>query len=63
MALRKDIELKRLRTLKKATQETGASLSFFKQLLREKLLTRYKIHSATYISLTEFEELAKPTSR
>jgi hypothetical protein len=51
---------KRLVTIKKASQETGASISYFKQLLREKKLTRYKINSSTYISLVQFEEIAKP---
>ena len=53
-------ELKNLRTLKQASAETGASVSFFKQLLREGHLKRYKVHSATYISLSEFERLAQP---
>ena len=52
---------KDLRTLKRASQETGVSISFFKQLLREGNLKRYKIHSATYISLQEFEKLAQPS--
>lgn len=47
-------------TLKKASELTGVSVSFFKQLLREQNLKRYKVHSATYISLTEFEKLAQP---
>lgn len=47
-------------TLKRASELTGVSVSFFKQLLREKNLTRFKVHSATYISLSEFEKLAKP---
>jgi hypothetical protein len=51
---------KRLRTIKKAAQETGASQSYFKQLLREKKLTRYKINSSTYVSMAEFEAIAKP---
>ena len=51
---------KNLRTLKKANAETGVSISYFKQLIREGKLTRYKIHSATYVSLTEFENLATP---
>jgi hypothetical protein len=51
---------KKLVTIKKAHTETGASISFIKQLLREKKLTRHKIHSATYISLVEFERLAQP---
>lgn len=50
---------KQLVTIKKAHQITGASTSFFKQLLRERLIKRYKIHSATYISLVEFEALAE----
>jgi len=53
-------QTKNLRTLKKAHFETGASISYFKQLLREGKLKRYKINSATYVSLTEFEELAQP---
>jgi hypothetical protein len=50
----------RLSTIKKASEITGASTSFFKQLLREQMLTRYKIHSSTYVSLKEFETIAKP---
>lgn len=46
-------------TIKKASELTGASASFFKQLLREKKLRRYKVHSATYISLTEFQAIAE----
>lgn len=51
---------KNLVTLKKASETTGASISFFKQLLREKKLTRYKVNSATYLSLAEFEKIAQP---
>ncbi len=51
---------KNLRTVKKASQETGASVSFFRQLLREGKLTKYRINTAVYVSLTEFEELAQP---
>lgn len=51
---------KNLRTIKKAAAETGVSISYFKQLLREGKLTRYKINSATYVSLVEFEKLAQP---
>lgn len=51
---------KRLVTIKKAHQETGASTSFFKQLVREQKLTGYYINSALYISLVEFEAVAKP---
>jgi hypothetical protein len=52
-----------LRTLKKASAEIGTSISFLKQLIREGKLTRYKINSATFISLTEFEKLAFPVDR
>jgi hypothetical protein len=50
----------KLATLKKAHEETGASKSFLKQLIREKKLTGYKINSALYISLTELESIAQP---
>ena len=49
-----------LRTIKKASQETGASTRFLHQLITEGKLTRYKVNSATYVSLTEFESIAKP---
>ena len=45
-------------TIKKASEITGSSASFFKQLLREGKLNRYKINSATFVSLLEFESLA-----
>lgn len=54
---------KLLRTVKKAAAETGASESFLKQLLEEGKLTRYKINTATYISLIEFESIAKPVKK
>ena len=50
---------KNLRTVKKASQETGASISFFRQLLRERKLTKYTINTAVYVSITEFEEIAQ----
>ncbi len=53
-------ENKRLVTIKKASAETGVSISYFKQLLRERKLTRFKINSATYVSLSEFERIAQP---
>jgi len=53
-------ETKQLRTIKRASLETGVSISFFKKLLQEGRLKRYKINSATYLSLKEFEELAQP---
>jgi len=54
------MENKRLRTLKQASQETGSSISFFKQLVREQKLTKYSVNSAVYVSLAEFEKIAKP---
>lgn len=48
----------RLMTIKKASQATGASERFLKQLLYDGRLCRYKINSATYISLAEFESIA-----
>ncbi len=53
-------DFRRLRTIKKASSEIGASISFFKQLIREGKLKKYHINSAVYISLQEFESLAKP---
>lgn len=49
-------------TLKKANQLRGVSISFLKQLMREKKLTRYKINTATYVSLVEFDRIAQPVS-
>ncbi len=51
-----------LKTIKKLHEESGASISYLKQLLKEGKLKRYKINSATYISLTEFELLAQAQS-
>jgi len=48
-------------SIKKASELTGSSQSFFKQLLREKKLIRFKIHSATFVSLSQFEKIAQPT--
>lgn len=53
----------RLRTIKKASQETGASTRFLEQLLTEGKLTRYKINSATYVSMAEFEGIAIPIKK
>lgn len=53
---------KNLVTIKKAHELTGASVSYFKQLLREGKLRRYKINSSTYVSLAEFEQLAQPAA-
>lgn len=53
---------KRLRTIKRAAQEIGASRSFLQKLVAGGELQKYKIpgHSAVYISLTEFESIASP---
>lgn len=56
-------ELKELRSVKKASQLTGASERFLERLLNEGMLTRYKIKSATYISLVEFEQIAVPITK
>lgn len=56
------MEDKRLRTIRKAHLETGASISFFKQLIREHKLTKYQINSAVYVSLAEFEKIANPVA-
>lgn len=50
--------VKNLRTIKRASEETGASESFLKKLLQEGVLKTYKIKTATYLSLAEFEEAA-----
>jgi hypothetical protein len=47
-------------TLKKANQLRGVSVSFLKQLMREGQLTRFKINSATYVSLSQFDRIAQP---
>jgi hypothetical protein len=54
---------KELRTIKKAAEVTGASERFLVQLLEEGKLTRYKINTATYISLIEFESIATPVKK
>jgi hypothetical protein len=56
---------KQLMTIKHAAQLTGLSIGFFKKLLKDKRLTRYKIdaasdRSATFIDLLEFQRLAAP---
>ncbi|HTF19389.1 MAG TPA: hypothetical protein VK658_15015 [Chryseolinea sp.] len=48
----------RLMTCRKAAFLTGSSSTFFRQLLKQKKLTRYEVNSSVYISLTEFEALA-----
>lgn len=54
---------KRLRTIKRASAETGVSQSFLRKLLQQGKLTTYRIHSAVYVSLLEFEMLAKPETK
>lgn len=56
-----NIRLKYLVTIRKASAITGSSVSFFKQLIREKKLVSYRINSATFVSLVEFERLAIPS--
>lgn len=53
---------KNLVTIKKACALIGCSPSFVKQLIREGQLKKYKINSATYVSMTEFEHIAKVTA-
>ena len=53
---------KKLVTVKQAHKLTGASESFFRKLLQSKELKTYKIHTSTYLSLVEFEQLAKAPS-
>jgi hypothetical protein len=57
------MEDRKLVTIKKAHQETGASQSFFKQLLREGKLTKFRVNTAVYVSLTEFQNIAQPDKR
>jgi hypothetical protein len=56
-------ERKNLVRIKKAHELTGTSVSFFKKLLKENRLQRYKIDRCTYVSLVEFEKMAQPEVR
>jgi hypothetical protein len=58
-----DSSSKKLRTVKKASLEIGASQGFFRQLLREGKLKKYCINSAVYVDLVEFERLADGSHR
>lgn len=51
---------KRLRTVKKMCAETGSSKSFIYALLKAGAIRRYKIQDVLYVSLAEFEALARP---
>lgn len=51
-------DLKHLRTMKAASRQIGPSISFFKQLVKEGKLKKYRIRRTAYISLLEFESLA-----
>lgn len=51
---------KNLMTVKAISSRTGASISFIKKLLAEGRLKRYRINSAVYVSLLEFETIAEP---
>ncbi len=52
-------DLKHLRTMKAASRQIGPSISFFKQLVKEGKLKKYRIRRTAYISLVEFESLAE----
>lgn len=52
------MRLLHLRTVKQASKETGASEPYLWRLLKDGVLTTYKLRSATYISLLEFESKA-----
>lgn len=54
---------KELRTIKRAAEITGASERFLQRLLQEGKLTKYQINSAVYVSLIEFESIAKPIKK
>jgi hypothetical protein len=54
------MEERKLVTVKMASQLTGASRSFFRQLIREHKLRKFKINTAVYVDLREFEKLAQP---
>lgn len=56
-------EVKELRTIKRASEVTGASERFLKHLIAEGRLIKYKINSATFISLIELESIAKPVKK
>lgn len=51
---------KKLRTVKKLCEETGSSKTFIYDLLKAGVIKRYKIQDVLYVSLLEFEALAKP---
>ena len=53
---------KNLVTVKKAHELTGNSIDFFRRLLRNGKLRRYKVNTSTFLSLAEFEELASKSS-
>jgi hypothetical protein len=55
-------EGKKLTTIKKLSLDTGTSTSFIKQLIREGKLKRYRINSAVFISVNEFEQIALPVT-
>lgn len=56
-------DLKHLRTLKAASAQYGPSISFFKKLVKEGKLRKYRIYRTAYISLVEFESLAIPADQ
>lgn len=54
---------KLLRTINQAAKETGTSPRFINHLLTAGKLTRYKINTATFISMEEFEQIAVPVKK
>lgn len=50
-------------TIKRAAMLTGSSQSFFRKLLQDKKLKTYRIQSAVYVSLEEFEALAESKNK
>lgn len=51
---------KALVTVRKASQLIGASQGFLRTLIRKKMLTKYTVNTAVYVSLREFEQIADP---
>jgi hypothetical protein len=48
-----------LRTVSAASSETGCPVRILNRLIKQGKLKEYKIGKSTYISLLEFEQLAK----
>lgn len=50
---------RQLVNVKRAAELTGSSRSFFKKLLKNGDLQRYKVGRCTYLDFREFQQLAK----